>query len=470
MAIIPSTYAIGWYDPSQPGGVVTVLNNNANTATSNATQYTMGDIINTVSYTGGSIDGSGAQWALPVFTDTNTITNLPLGSTGQLLTSGGAGVDPSWTTVPAGASDINGLSDAAAGDGLITGGTSIFIGEAPAWAVSGGYQGGMSVVAGFEALDTYNSTVDTTGNYGRNISIGWRSNYLRDGAVHAWNAFAIGTEACRDWNPSTGVNMVMGIGNLAMKSSINSSDCIAIGVQALTSLGNSSDTVGDPADNRYNICMAHQGWLRGKKNVSIGYQAGPTYSGNQITTPVDENTAIGFLAGGGGTEIQNCTMIGNGASPSVSNATNEITLGNSSIVTLRCQVTTITALSDERDKKDIVDLDKGLDTVMALKPRKFVWDNRGEQLVKDFHPMEFNDDGSVAKEDTSTYEEVFSAKKGTKDIGFIAQELQSVDDDYLQLVYDTNPEKLEASYGRLVPVLVKAIQELSAKVTVLENQ
>ena len=53
---------------------------------------------------------------------------------------------------------------------------------------------------------------------------------------------------------------------------------------------------------------------------------------------------------------------------------------------------------------------------MALKPRKFVWDNRGEQKVKDFIPMEFNDDGSVSKEEKTTYEEVFSAKKGTKDI------------------------------------------------------
>jgi len=116
MAIIPSTYAIGWYDPSQPGGVVTPLNNNANTATSSATQYTMEDVINTVSYTGGSIDGSGAQYALPIFTDTNTITNLPLGSTGQLLTSGGAGVDPSWTTITAGNFTFKGGFNASNGD------------------------------------------------------------------------------------------------------------------------------------------------------------------------------------------------------------------------------------------------------------------------------------------------------------------------------------------------------------------
>jgi len=33
---------------------------------------------------------------------------------------------------------------------------------------------------------------------------------------------------------------------------------------------------------------------------------------------------------------------------------------------------------------------------------------------------------------------------------------------------DENPDRLEASYGKLVPILTKAIQELSAKVTALE--
>lgn len=470
MAIIPLNLKLSWYDPSQPGGVITTQNNNVNTATSTATQYTMQDIINTVSATGGAIDGSGAQYALPVFTDTNTITNLPLGTAGQVLTSGGPGVDPSWVTSSAGATNINGLSDAAAGDGLTTGGTSIMLGQTAPWAVSGGFQGGMSFVAGFEAMNTYNSTRTTPGNYGRHISIGWRSNYLRDGIVHAYNAFAIGNEACRDWNPATSVNQVTAIGNLAMRSSINSTDCIAIGTQSLVSLGSSADTVGNPSDNAHNVAIGIGTWLRGRRNVSIGFQAGPQYDGNQVTTPVNENTVIGFQAGSSGSgAIQNCMLLGYQAQPTSASATNEITLGNSSITALRCQVTSITALSDERDKKDIVDLDKGLDTVMALKPRKFVWDNRAEQVVKDYQPIEFNDDGSVSKEDSSIYEEVFSAKKGTKDIGFIAQELQSVDDDYLQLVYDKNPDKLEASYGRLVPVLVKAIQELSAKVTALEN-
>jgi len=59
---------------------------------------------------------------------------------------------------------------------------------------------------------------------------------------------------------------------------------------------------------------------------------------------------------------------------------------------------------------------------------------------------------------------------GVKDIGFIAQDLQEVDDEYTRLVYESNPDKLEATYGRLIPVLVKAIQDLSEEVKQLKNK
>ena len=48
MAIIPLDFRLDWSDPSQPGGEMSVLNNNANTATSLATQYTMQDVVDTV--------------------------------------------------------------------------------------------------------------------------------------------------------------------------------------------------------------------------------------------------------------------------------------------------------------------------------------------------------------------------------------------------------------------------------------
>ena len=64
--------------------------------------------------------------------------------------------------------------------------------------------------------------------------------------------------------------------------------------------------------------------------------------------------------------------------------------------------------------------------------------------------------------------------EGAKDIGFIAQDLDNVQDefniaDYANLVLKENPDKLEASYGKLVPVLVKAVQELSSEVARLKE-
>lgn len=193
--------------------------------------------------------------------------------------------------------------------------------------------------------------------------------------------------------------------------------------------------------------------------VVIGGRACQNNGASQITV-------IGALAAGSNNVGGNCTVIGYNAQPSINGVQNEITLGNSSVTTLRCATATITTISDERDKTDIENLPHGLDLINSLQPRKFVWDVRDETIIqknKETNP----ETGEI----TVTEEEVVvhNAKNGTKDIGFIAQELQTVDNDFLKLVHDANPDKLEASYSRLIPVLVKAIQELSAKVTTLEN-
>jgi len=160
--------------------------------------------------------------------------------------------------------------------------------------------------------------------------------------------------------------------------------------------------------------------MSGNNNIAIGDSA--------------QNDGVTPLSG------SNNTVIGYQAKTATQSTSNSITLGNSSITTLRCQVTSITSLSDIRDKTDIVPLATGLATVMALKPVRFTWNMR--------------DGGKV----------------GITDSGFIAQDLQAVDDCWLNLVYAENPEKLEASYGRLIPVLVRAIQELKAEVDTLRAE
>ena len=64
-------------------------------------------------------------------------------------------------------------------------------------------------------------------------------------------------------------------------------------------------------------------------------------------------------------------------------------------------------------------------------------------------------------------------KKGEKDIGFIAQELKATQDKFkaahVDSVLETNPDRLEASYGRLLPIMAQAIKDLNAKIEKLEK-
>ena len=63
-----------------------------------------------------------------------------------------------------------------------------------------------------------------------------------------------------------------------------------------------------------------------------------------------------------------------------------------------------------------------------------------------------------------------SANDGKTQTGFIAQELQESvgENNYLNLVDNYNDETLHATIGNLMPIVVKAIQQLSADVTALK--
>jgi hypothetical protein len=177
--------------------------------------------------------------------------------------------------------------------------------------------------------------------------------------------------------------------------------------------------------------------IAGSGNVAVGYQS--LFS----TTSGSGNTAVGYNAGYANVIGVNNTYIGNQATGNCPDESNVITLGNSSIKTLRCQAATITSISDARDKKDIVPLEIGLDFVNSLHPVEFTWNMR---------------DGG---------------KTESKDIGFIAQQLLHAQEETTHtipgLVNDDNPDHLEASYGKLIPVLVKAIQELTHEVKELKK-
>ena len=170
------------------------------------------------------------------------------------------------------------------------------------------------------------------------------------------------------------------------------------------------------------------------ESVFIGARSGKTYATtNSVMIGYEADHATSSGSGSAGT---NNIIIGYQAKGTNKFSSNEITLGNSSIASLRCNVQTISSLSDRRDKTNIENIPVGLNYINALRPVKFDWARR---------------DGSY---------------EGKKAFGFIAQELDEVQEqfgygEYTNLTYHADPNRLEASPMNSYPILVKAVQELS---------
>ena len=308
------------------------------------------------------------------------------------------------------------------------------------------------------------ATITASGD--RAIAIGGASIYGGPQAT-AVDTIALGTTAIASGN------YAIAIGASAKATGNGISMGINAGRFATVSTG--SVCIGNQAGRKDSQYCVYIGYDAGAtavaaRNTAVGYKALYKSIPQSPGLYSAYNTAIGYSAGEDVTTGTNNSFLGYDSQPSAATASNEITLGNSSITSLRCAVTSITSLSDQRDKSEIVDLTYGLGFINSLQPREFVWDNRAEtknQYVLDENgEVVVDENGDVVTEDV----EFFSANKGKKDFGFIAQEVQQLDDDTLRLVYDENPDKLEMSYGKLVPILVKAVQELSAEIELLKAQ
>jgi hypothetical protein len=250
-------------------------------------------------------------------------------------------------------------------------------------------------------------------------------------------------------NTERNLSLGKGSGGTAVTGSLIGNTAVGQGAGASLTTGRVNTILGNASapnltTGNANMVIganAMQALTTGSNNVALGLGAGFSAAGT-----ASNNTFIGKDVGLNGFNTftgSNLTIIGNGANPSGTAVSDEITLGNASIAALRCQVSTISALSDERDKIDIEPLNYGLAFLNELNPVEFTWNMR---------------DG---------------AKVGVKDIGFIAQDLAAVEDAHdserLQLTLRSNPDRLEATPGRLIPILVKAIQELTARIEELEN-
>lgn len=238
-----------------------------------------------------------------------------------------------------------------------------------------GYQAGTGNQSGdFNINIGYNSTPYYSNSY-NNLTIGYQA---RNG--HTQNTTIGYRAAYSTYNQHDYCTLIGGYAGYDMDGGDN---CVYIGYYAgygggtgglNTACGNYSQRFVTSATRNTSFgYLSMASASSGSYNSSLGFgSAGGITTGNY-------NTAVGYNALNDNTNDytgDNNVCLGNAAMPSSASVSNEITLGDSSISTLRCQVQTISSLSDQRDKTAIEDLDLGLDFIKAMKPRKFAWNRR----------------------------------------------------------------------------------------------
>jgi trimeric autotransporter adhesin len=254
--------------------------------------------------------------------------------------------------------------------------------------------------------------VNTTGNY--NTANGFEA--LFNGATAAYNTAS---------------------GAHALYNNAEGSDNTASGVNALY-----SNTTG--AANTATGVDALYANTTGSANTAFGLNAGIS---NKTGS---NNTFVGAGADTNAGSYTNGTALGYGA---VLTASNSIVLGNDSISRIYANVTTITAISDRRHKKEIraLDRDLGLDFIKKLKPVSYRFNNGDETERYGFIAQDLEQALPASLRDT--------IERSEPEHGLALIERQN-----------DNDRTYRVSYGELTAPIIKAIQEQQQEIEAMRQQ
>jgi hypothetical protein len=367
---------------------------------------------------------STAMSALTGFTFGNSfIVGQRLSSTGLSVGNTRLGIN-TLASITSGANNVG--VGFIAGNGITAADYNVCVGGYAGWKIN---TGAYNIAIGGFALS------NTTGG-GQNVGIG----------LFSGQGIGVGYEN-------------VGVGAYSLNSATSGFGNVGIGAHALKNVG---------AQNK-NTAV---GWYAlsngtGSGNVAVGGEAGGGASNSG-----SNNTYVGFFTGTGMTSASDNVLIGTGAGPNLTTGTLNIYIGvsagaasgtasesrqirlgtvaqaSSSGGTFRVAdgfITAFSGSSDARDKKNIYPIQWGLNFIKKLNPVTFEWDSRNG-IMKD-----------------------------AKSCGFIAQELDAVETEFnstefTQIVNKTDPDNLNVSIGssNIIPILVKAIQDLNAQVEELK--
>ena len=307
----------------------------------------------------------------------------------------------------------NTLVGSLAGDDLTIGENNVAIGYN---ALGSDDVGSRNVAIGWDALASQNATGGSVNNF-YNTAVGANSGEQITTGYYNTFVGALAGDGTDD-----GINNVA-VGYLALSANCGDGNT-ALGIEALkvAAAGDGNTALGKNAGNALTY---------GSSNIFVGIDAGLTGSpGGQFTTQ-----------------------------------SNRLVLGDENVVASHIQVD-FTIASDQRDKTDFTPLDVGLDFVKALNPVTYKWDKRSKYIDKQDPSVDLD---KVTSDGTH--------KEDWLDIGFKAQEVEILekslgykiaDKTNLTTTLSDDGKQYGIQYTKFVPILVKAVQELSTKNDALE--
>jgi len=422
-------------------------------AVNSATAPTTGQVLTATS-------GSAATWQTPtssggsVTSVAATVPSFLSVSGSPITTSGTLAISYSGTALPV----LNGGTGTTT-PALVAGTNVTISGTWPNQTInaSGGGGGTVTSVSGTGSVNgiTLSGTVTSTGSLtlGGTLSNVSLSSQVTgtlpvanggNGTASPSISAGTGISVSGSWPTYTITNTASSLTGQTTGSSGSPLQTTVLGVNSYPGSGNFNTVLGASAGSSsmsgaFNILIGYQSGYAltsGFQNTCIGASTGPAGAGSY-------GTALGINALQGGIGNYN-VGIGYSASTSTLAISNEVTIYNGS-VSARFQgaASSWSFVSDARDKTNIADLSVGLAFVNQLQPRTFDWDLRKSEV-----------------------------DKGKKASGFIAQEVLAVMESenamYTQLVSTADEEQYTLAQTNLIPILVNAIKELSARVAALE--
>jgi hypothetical protein len=341
-------------------------------------------------------------------------------------------------------------------------------------------KGNKTVAIGGGALNAQNFTSSTDTH---NVAVGF----------HAGNDVTTGIKNTMIGNLSgdklTDADLNTAVGYGALSEDIKGDKSTAIGAFALEAQAFTSVT------STFNVAVGYQcltSSTTATHNTAVGFQAGLTVSTGHSNTLIGQgagqditdglyNTCLGFqtMTHDRNTNGNRNVVIGAFADTSSTDSDNQIILGYNVIGTadnnftfgkdgddsnIAFGATSISAPSDERYKEEITTSTAGLSFINDLRPVTFKW-KKEKDIPSDHRAY-------VADSDTRVM------GRGEKiQHGFVAQEVKAVIDNHSEVkdgfemwCTDSNDGRQRLAPSELIPMLVKAIQELSAEVTALKGE